>query len=93
MNSHVAPLAGLFIRVVLDFLPPLIHLSASPIYSVRVVAAKALLALTPPSEYGRILSELTVGLPGPLERCSHNQLHGQLLQIRALLKRSLNSVR
>lgn len=74
-------------------LPPLLRLSASPIYSVRVVASRAVLAVAPPSEYSRILTQLTLGLPAPLEPCSHNRLHGQLLQIRALLERSLRSAR
>lgn len=76
-----------------DFLPPLLHLSANPIYSVRVVASKALVAMTPPSEYTNILSKLTAQLPGPQERCGHNRLHGQLLQIKALLERALGSIR
>ncbi|XP_040897367.1 thyroid adenoma-associated protein homolog [Toxotes jaculatrix] len=72
-----------------DFLPPLLQLSASPIYSVRVMASKALVAMTPPSEYMNILIKLTAQLPSPQERCFHNQLHGQLLQIKALVERAL----
>ncbi|XP_078106846.1 tRNA (32-2'-O)-methyltransferase regulator THADA [Sander vitreus] len=72
-----------------DFLPPLLQLSASPIYSVRVMASKALVAMTPPSEYMNILIKLTAQLPSPQERCCHNRLHGQLLQIKATLKRAL----
>ncbi|KAI3372852.1 hypothetical protein L3Q82_023303, partial [Scortum barcoo] len=71
-----------------DFLPPLLQLSASPIYSVRVMASKALVAMTPPSEYTSILIKLTAQLPGAQERCCHNRLHGQLLQIKALLDRA-----
>uniref|UniRef100_UPI0037E75B27 tRNA (32-2'-O)-methyltransferase regulator THADA n=1 Tax=Semicossyphus pulcher TaxID=241346 RepID=UPI0037E75B27 len=74
-----------------DFLPPLLQLSASPIYSVRVMASKALVAMTPPSEYMNILIKLTAQLPGPLESCCHNRLHGQLLQIKAVLDRALCS--
>ncbi|XP_056233315.1 thyroid adenoma-associated protein homolog [Seriola aureovittata] len=74
-----------------DFLPPLLQLSASPIYSVRVMASKALVAMTPPSEYMNILLKLTAQLPGPQERCCHNRLHGQLLQIKAILERALCS--
>ncbi|CAJ1068273.1 thyroid adenoma-associated protein homolog isoform X1 [Xyrichtys novacula] len=73
-----------------DFLPPLLQLSASPIYSVRVMASKALVAMTPPSEYMNILDKLTTQLPGPQERCSHNRLHGQLLQIKAVVERALS---
>ncbi|TDH12887.1 hypothetical protein EPR50_G00050690 [Perca flavescens] len=75
-----------------DFLPPLLQLSASPIYSVRVMASKALVAMTPPSEYMNILIKLTAQLPSPQERCYHNRLHGQLLQIKAILKRALCTV-
>ncbi|KAL7392507.1 hypothetical protein ABVT39_025652 [Epinephelus coioides] len=75
-----------------DFLPPLLQLSASPIYSVRVMASKALVAMTPPSEYMNILIKLTAQLPRPQERCCHNRLHGQLLQIKATLERALCTV-
>lgn len=76
-------------RTLLDFLRPLLQLSASPIYSVRVKASKALVAMTPSSQYADVLIRLTSQLPSPLESCSHNQLHGQLLQIRAILDRAL----
>uniref|UniRef100_A0A3B4ZZQ2 Thyroid adenoma-associated protein homolog n=1 Tax=Stegastes partitus TaxID=144197 RepID=A0A3B4ZZQ2_9TELE len=72
-----------------DFLPPLLQLSASPIYSVRVMASKALVAMTPPSEYMNILIKLTAQLPSAQECCCHNRLHGQLLQIKAILERAL----
>ncbi|XP_053277676.1 thyroid adenoma-associated protein homolog [Pleuronectes platessa] len=72
-----------------DFLPPLLQLAASPIYSVRVMASKALVAMTPPSEYMHILVTLAAQLPRPQERCCHNRLHGQLLQIKAVLERAL----
>ncbi|KAM7018971.1 tRNA (32-2'-O)-methyltransferase regulator THADA [Tautogolabrus adspersus] len=72
-----------------DFLPPLLQLSANPIHSVRVMASKALVAMTPPSEYTSILIKLTAQLPGLQERCCHNRLHGQLLQIRAVSDRAL----
>ncbi|KAM4746045.1 tRNA (32-2'-O)-methyltransferase regulator THADA isoform 2-T2 [Anableps anableps] len=76
-------------ETLLDFLPPLLQLSASPIYSVRVMASKALVAMTSPSGYMDLLIKLTSQLPGPEECCSHNRLHGQLLQIKALLDRAL----
>ncbi|XP_068995115.1 tRNA (32-2'-O)-methyltransferase regulator THADA [Embiotoca jacksoni] len=72
-----------------DFLPPLLQLSASPIYSVRVMASKALVAMTPSSEYMSILIKLTAQLPSLQEHYCHNQLHGQLLQIKAILERAL----
>uniref|UniRef100_A0A3P8UEC5 Si:ch211-225b11.4 n=1 Tax=Amphiprion percula TaxID=161767 RepID=A0A3P8UEC5_AMPPE len=74
-----------------DFLPPLLQLSASPVYSVRVMASKALVAMTPPSDYMNILIKLTAQLPSAQERCCHNQLHGQLLQIKAILERALSA--
>uniref|UniRef100_A0A3Q1FE64 Si:ch211-225b11.4 n=1 Tax=Acanthochromis polyacanthus TaxID=80966 RepID=A0A3Q1FE64_9TELE len=76
-----------------DFLPPLLQLSASPIYSVRVMASKALVAMIPPSDYMNILIRLTAQLPSAQERCCHNQLHGQLLQIKAVLERALGAGR
>ncbi|XP_031712265.1 thyroid adenoma-associated protein homolog isoform X1 [Anarrhichthys ocellatus] len=75
-----------------DFLPPLLQLSASPIYSVRAMASKALVAMTPPSEYMDILIKLAAQLPRPHERFCHNRLHGQLLQIKATLQRALCTV-
>lgn len=80
-------------RTLSDFLPPLLQLSASPIYSVRMMASKALVAMTPPSEYMNILINLTSQLPSPQQQCSHNRLHGQLLQIKAILERALCSNR
>ncbi|XP_074526959.1 tRNA (32-2'-O)-methyltransferase regulator THADA isoform X2 [Halichoeres trimaculatus] len=74
-----------------DFLPPLLQLSASPIYSVRVMASKALVAMSPPSEYMTILNKLAAQLPGPREHICHNRLHGQLLQIKAVLARALST--
>lgn len=76
-------------RVFLDFSPPLLQLSASPIYSVRVMASKALVAMTPTSEHMYVLLQLTAQLPGPQEGRSHNQLHGRLLQIKAVLEKCL----
>uniref|UniRef100_A0A1A8KRP4 Uncharacterized protein n=1 Tax=Nothobranchius kuhntae TaxID=321403 RepID=A0A1A8KRP4_NOTKU len=79
-------------ETLLDFLPPLLQLSASPIYGVRVMASKALVAMTPPSRYTDILLNLSAQLPrSQQECCSHNQLHGQLLQIRAVVDRALRS--
>lgn len=57
------------------------------------MASKALVAMTPPSEYMSILLTLTAQLPSSQEPCCHNQLHGQLLQIRAVLERALCSIR
>ncbi|CAN9513218.1 unnamed protein product [Ophioblennius macclurei] len=73
-----------------DFLPLLLKLSASPVYSVRVMASKALVAMSPPSEYMNILVRLLAELPSPQQRCCHNRLHGQLLQIKAMLQRALS---
>uniref|UniRef100_A0A1A7Z6S5 Uncharacterized protein n=1 Tax=Iconisemion striatum TaxID=60296 RepID=A0A1A7Z6S5_9TELE len=79
-------------ETLLDFLPPLLQLSASPIYSVRVMASKALVAMAPPSRYADILLNLSAQLPrSQQESCSHNQLHGQLLQIRTVAERALRT--
>ncbi|XP_034152617.1 thyroid adenoma-associated protein homolog isoform X2 [Esox lucius] len=72
-----------------DFLNPLLQLAASPIYSVRVVTSKALVAMTPPSQYMSTLLRLTEELPEPHHPGCHNRLHGQLLQITALLDTGL----
>ncbi|MFT7808492.1 thyroid adenoma-associated protein homolog [Arapaima gigas] len=68
----------------------LLQLAGSPIFNVRVMASKALLAMTPPAEYLNIVLELARGIQGPEDSCCHNLLHGQLLQMRALLARALN---
>nr|XP_029493834.1 thyroid adenoma-associated protein homolog isoform X1 [Oncorhynchus nerka] len=72
-----------------DFLIPLLQLAASPVYSVRVMTSKALVAMTPPCQYVSTLLRLTGELPEPQDPSCHNRLHGQLLQIRAILDRGL----
>ncbi|KAJ0041712.1 hypothetical protein NL108_007923, partial [Boleophthalmus pectinirostris] len=74
-----------------DFVPPLLQLSASPIYNVRVMASRALVAITPPSENIKILLTLVGQLPGFQQRYSHNWLHGHLLQIKALFQRAVGA--
>ncbi|KAJ7994291.1 hypothetical protein DPEC_G00264360 [Dallia pectoralis] len=76
-------------RTLSDFLNPLLQLAASPIYSVRVMTSKALVAMTPPSQYMRTLLQLTKELPESHPPGCHNRLHGQLLQITALLDAGL----
>uniref|UniRef100_A0A3Q2QTY6 Si:ch211-225b11.4 n=1 Tax=Fundulus heteroclitus TaxID=8078 RepID=A0A3Q2QTY6_FUNHE len=66
----------------LDFLPPILQLSASPVYGVRAMASRALVAMTPPSGYADLFLQLTSQLPGPQDSCCHNRLHGQLLQMK-----------
>ncbi|KAK1160136.1 hypothetical protein AOXY_G21641 [Acipenser oxyrinchus oxyrinchus] len=73
------------------FLDPLLRLAGSPIYAVRVMAAKALVAMVSPSEHKTVLLRLVGELPGRKTPCSHNHLHGQLLQIEALLARALDT--
>ncbi|MGH0167384.1 UNVERIFIED_CONTAM: hypothetical protein FKN15_052121 [Acipenser sinensis] len=68
-----------------------IQLFSSPIYAVRVMAAKALVAMVSPSEHKTVLLRLVGELPGRKTPCSHNHLHGQLLQIEALLARALDT--
>ncbi|XP_041095981.1 thyroid adenoma-associated protein homolog [Polyodon spathula] len=73
------------------FLDPLLQLAGSPIHAVRVMAAKALVAMVSPSEQKTVLLRLVDELPGRKTPCSHNHLHGQLLQIEALLARALDT--
>ncbi|KAJ8263673.1 hypothetical protein COCON_G00161300 [Conger conger] len=73
------------------FLAPLLQLAASSILNVRKMAARALVVMTPPAEYAGALLQLVKGLPEPGAPCSHNLLHGQLEQIRALLGRALST--
>nr|XP_015221939.1 PREDICTED: thyroid adenoma-associated protein homolog isoform X1 [Lepisosteus oculatus] len=78
-------------RSLAPFLPPLLQLASSPIYAVRVMASKALAAMTPPSEYMSTLLQLAGQLLQPHAPRCHNGLHGQLLQIGALLARALRA--
>ncbi|XP_066545375.1 tRNA (32-2'-O)-methyltransferase regulator THADA isoform X2 [Amia ocellicauda] len=73
------------------FQAPLLQLAASPVYAMREMASKALLAMTPPSEYMSTLLQLAGELPETRVPFCHNRLHGQLLQIRALLGRTLGT--
>ncbi|KAJ8415279.1 hypothetical protein AAFF_G00422590 [Aldrovandia affinis] len=73
------------------FLPPLLQLAASSVHGVRATAAGALAVMTPPSEYASALLRLARELPEPLAACCHNRLHGQLLQMRAILARALDT--
>uniref|UniRef100_A0A3B4AI29 Uncharacterized protein n=1 Tax=Periophthalmus magnuspinnatus TaxID=409849 RepID=A0A3B4AI29_9GOBI len=73
-------------RSLSGFVPPLLQLSASPIYNVRAMASRALVAITPPSENIKILLTLAGQLPGSQQRYSHNWLHGHLLQIKRWCK-------
>nr|XP_023660131.1 thyroid adenoma-associated protein homolog [Paramormyrops kingsleyae] len=75
-----------------DFQMPLLQLAGSPIYHVRVVACRALVAVTPPVEHMNIILGLARQLPDPEDPCCHNRLHGQLLQMSALLGRALAAV-
>uniref|UniRef100_A0A8C3NTM2 Thyroid adenoma-associated protein homolog n=1 Tax=Cyanoderma ruficeps TaxID=181631 RepID=A0A8C3NTM2_9PASS len=68
------------------FLGPLLGLAKSPIYAVRAMAAKALVPVVPPPQRCRLLLQLAQQLPAaPGQILSHNTVHGQLLQLRALL--------
>ncbi|XP_036383176.1 thyroid adenoma-associated protein homolog [Megalops cyprinoides] len=73
------------------FLGPLLQLAASSIHNVRVMAARALVVMMPPTEYTNTLLVLVRDLPEPQDPCCHNRLHGQLLQIRAVLARALTA--
>ncbi|XP_048837320.1 thyroid adenoma-associated protein homolog [Brienomyrus brachyistius] len=71
-----------------DFQMPLLQLAGSPMYHVRVMACRALVAMTPPVEHMNTLLGLARQLPDPDDPCCHNRLHGQLLQMSALLGRA-----
>ncbi|XP_067911571.1 tRNA (32-2'-O)-methyltransferase regulator THADA isoform X2 [Heterodontus francisci] len=73
------------------FLQPLTRLAANPIHSVRMMSAKALVALVPLSEYSKVLTVLIGDLPPCGTPTSHNMLHGQLLQVEALLGAGLET--
>ncbi|XP_054248877.1 thyroid adenoma-associated protein homolog [Indicator indicator] len=68
------------------FLEPLLGLAGSPIYAVRAMAAKALVPVVPLPQRQGLLLQLAQQLPtAPGCVCSHNTLHGHLLQMQALL--------
>uniref|UniRef100_A0A671R447 Thyroid adenoma-associated protein homolog n=1 Tax=Sinocyclocheilus anshuiensis TaxID=1608454 RepID=A0A671R447_9TELE len=72
-------------RALSEFLPP-------PVYGVRVMSSRALVAMIPPSEYLATVLQLVEKLPeSPDVVCCHNRLHGQLLQIAAILARALKT--
>ncbi|KAJ7360154.1 hypothetical protein OS493_018142 [Desmophyllum pertusum] len=68
-----------------DFVPHIVSLSSCPTYTVRVVAANALVPFIPDDHLLEKAKELILLLPGPVQRLSQNVLHGTLLQIRSLL--------
>ncbi|KAF5901036.1 thyroid adenoma-associated protein isoform X1, partial [Clarias magur] len=75
-----------------DFLPPLLQLAASPVYGVRAMSAQALVAMIPPTEYVARVLKIVEELPGKSSSPScHNRVHGQLLQIKAILTRVLHA--
>ncbi|XP_065106767.2 tRNA (32-2'-O)-methyltransferase regulator THADA isoform X2 [Paramisgurnus dabryanus] len=75
-----------------EFLPPLFLLAASPVYGVRVMSSRALVAMIPPSQYLATVLQLVEKLPeSPDVPCCHNRIHGQLLQIEAVLTRALKT--
>lgn len=74
------------------FLGPLLGLAGSPIYAVRAMAAKALVPVVPPPRRRGLLLQLARQLPAaPGRVCSHNAVHGHLLQMRALLAPALGT--
>lgn len=91
-NGEIMIFVSLFLRALSDFLPPLLQLAGSPVYAVRVMSSRALVAMIPPTEYLasvlRLVGDLPESADGP--RC-HNRLHGQLLQMKAILVRGLHT--
>ncbi|XP_059407167.1 thyroid adenoma-associated protein homolog isoform X2 [Carassius carassius] len=79
-------------RALREFLPPLFLLAASPVYCVRVMSSRALVAMIPPSEYLATVLQSVEKLPASPDVVGcHNRLHGQLLQIGAILARALKT--
>ncbi|XP_067295364.1 tRNA (32-2'-O)-methyltransferase regulator THADA isoform X2 [Pseudorasbora parva] len=79
-------------RSLSEFLPPLFLLAASPVYGIRAMSSKALVAMIPLSEYLATVLQLVEKLPESQDVvCCHNRLHGQLLQIEAVLVRALKT--
>ncbi|KAK7164223.1 hypothetical protein R3I94_002828 [Phoxinus phoxinus] len=79
-------------RALSEFLPPLFLLAASPVYGVRVMSSRALVAMVPLSEYLATVLQLVEKLPESQDvLCCHNRVHGQLLQIEAVLSRALKT--
>ncbi|XP_039515699.1 thyroid adenoma-associated protein homolog isoform X2 [Pimephales promelas] len=79
-------------RALSEFLPPLFLLATSPVYGVRVMSSRALVAMVPLSEYLATVLQLVEKLPESQDvACCHNRVHGQLLQIEAVLTRALQT--
>lgn len=73
-------------------MPPLLQLVASPVYGVRAMSAQALVAMIPPTEYVASVLRVVEELPEKSSSPScHNRMHGQLLQIKAILSRVLHA--
>ncbi|KAG8455899.1 hypothetical protein GDO86_001915 [Hymenochirus boettgeri] len=72
---------------------PLMDLSRNPIYAVRVMAAQALVTVVQVKNYHVVLLQLVGDLPLACEGVCHNSLHGNLLQIHALLLSILKETR
>ncbi|XP_006812214.2 tRNA (32-2'-O)-methyltransferase regulator THADA-like [Saccoglossus kowalevskii] len=70
-----------------SFIQPVMELSSSPIYAVRVLSASALVPLVTMEEQPNILSAILDDLPASFDAVKyHNKLHGMLLQIEKLLQ-------
>ncbi|XP_077097434.1 tRNA (32-2'-O)-methyltransferase regulator THADA isoform X6 [Siphateles boraxobius] len=79
-------------RALSEFLPPLFLLATSPVYGVRAMSSRALVAMVPLSEYLATVLQLVEKLPESQDVvCCHNRVHGQLLQIEAVLTRALKT--
>ncbi|XP_029475348.1 thyroid adenoma-associated protein homolog isoform X2 [Rhinatrema bivittatum] len=75
------------------FLEPLIRLAGSPVYAIRVMAARALVSLASVTEYEDLLRQLIGDLSTIGSAISHNALHGRLLQVEAVLAETLQGTR
>ena len=81
-------------RTLSEFLEPIMFLLSSPIYSIRVLASRAVLPLIPEGKACNKAIEIISTLPQkPDDVQSTNQLHGHLLLVHALIMMSIEDKR
>uniref|UniRef100_A0A8C4SWM5 Si:ch211-225b11.4 n=1 Tax=Erpetoichthys calabaricus TaxID=27687 RepID=A0A8C4SWM5_ERPCA len=71
------------------FIHPLLTLAGSPLYAVRVMAARSLIPMVSASSVSHLILQLIEDLPSEGNAYSHNELHGRLLQTKTLLHKAL----
>lgn len=91
-NNVISVVCFVLCRELSEAVSPLLLLSSSPVYGIRLMASRALVALMPCSKYTLFLSKLVEELPRSSEEpYFHNHLHGQFLQIKAMLTQVLHT--